>query len=63
MPPRDIFERLRQFALQVRHFCRLLPNTDEAREVAGQDQLRRILSKALTTSRQNTKRAKDFPDS
>ena len=36
MPPRDLTERTRLFALAVMVFCRRLPNTDEAREAAGQ---------------------------
>jgi len=36
MPPRDLTERTRLFALAVMLFCRQLPNTDEAREAAGQ---------------------------
>jgi len=36
MPPRDLAERTRLFALAVMVFCRQLPNTDEAREAAGQ---------------------------
>jgi four helix bundle protein len=36
MPPRDLRERTRLFALAVRKFCRRLPRTDEAREAAGQ---------------------------
>jgi four helix bundle protein len=36
MPPRDLRERTRLFALAVRNFCRRLPRTDEAREAAGQ---------------------------
>jgi four helix bundle protein len=36
MPPRDIRERTRLFALAVLAFCRRLPTTDEAREAARQ---------------------------
>ena len=36
MPPRDLIERTRLFALQIIAFCRALPRTDEAREGAGQ---------------------------
>jgi len=36
MAPRDLKERTRLFALAVRNFCRRLPRTDEAREVAAQ---------------------------
>ena len=34
MPPRDLIERTRLFALAVVRFCRTLPRTDEARETA-----------------------------
>lgn len=34
--PRDLTERTRLFALAVLSFVRRLPNTDEAREAAGQ---------------------------
>ena len=36
MPPRDLHERTRLFALSVVAFCRQLPSTREADEVAGQ---------------------------
>jgi four helix bundle protein len=36
MPPHDLYERTRLFALAVTTFCRELPNTDEARETARQ---------------------------
>ena len=36
MPPRDLHERTRLFAIAVVKFCRALPQTDEAREAAGQ---------------------------
>ena len=39
MPPRDLQERTRLFALAVVTFCRTLPDTKEAREEG--DQLRR----------------------
>jgi len=39
MPPRDLQERTRLFALAVTKFCRTLPKTDEARDEG--DQLRR----------------------
>ena len=42
MPPRDLLERTRLFALAVLTFCRTLPTTDEAQEVASQ--LRRAAS-------------------
>jgi four helix bundle protein len=34
VPPRDLIERTRRFALAVVKFCRTLPLTDEARETA-----------------------------
>ena len=36
LPPRDLIERTRQFALSVLRFCRTTPDTQEAREAAGQ---------------------------
>ena len=36
MPPRDLQERTRLFALAVIRFCRTLPETREAQEAAGQ---------------------------
>jgi len=36
MPPYDIRERTRLFAIAVVHFCRALPQTDEAKEAARQ---------------------------
>ena len=36
MPPYELKERTRLFALAVREFCRILPATDEAREAARQ---------------------------
>jgi four helix bundle protein len=36
MPPRDLFERTRLFALAVLGFCRKLPRTAEALEAAAQ---------------------------
>ena len=36
VPPYDLRERTRLFALAVVKFCRRLPNTDEAREAARQ---------------------------
>ncbi len=35
MPPRDLVERTRLFALAVVQFCRTLPRTDEAQETSG----------------------------
>src|SRR5262245_5003391 len=36
MPPHDLIERTRLFALAVLKFCRALPATDEAHETGGQ---------------------------
>jgi four helix bundle protein len=36
MAPRDLILRTRAFSLAVLKFCRTLPQTDEAREAAGQ---------------------------
>jgi four helix bundle protein len=36
VPPRDLYERTRLFALAVLAFCRQLPSTKEADEIAGQ---------------------------
>jgi four helix bundle protein len=36
VPPYELKERTRLFALAVREFCRRLPNTDEAKEAARQ---------------------------
>ena len=36
MPPWDLAERTRLFALAVQKFCRSLPDTREAQEAAGQ---------------------------
>ena len=36
MPPYDLKERTRLFALAVTQFCRTLPHTDEAQEAASQ---------------------------
>src|SRR3970040_1597096 len=36
MPPRDLLERTRLFALAVLAFCRSVPTTREAQEAAGQ---------------------------
>lgn len=36
MPPRDLLERTRLFSHAVLNFCRLLPKTDEAQEIARQ---------------------------
>jgi four helix bundle protein len=47
MPPRDLKERTRLFALAVVRFCRTLPSTDEAREAARQ------LREAANSTRSN----------
>jgi four helix bundle protein len=52
MPPRDLILRTRAFALAILKFCRRLPNTDEAREAAGQ------LRRAATGLRSNYRAAR-----
>jgi four helix bundle protein len=52
MPPRDLQERTRLFALAVIRFCRTLPHTEEAHEEG--DQLRR----AATAVRRNYRAAR-----
>jgi len=52
MPPRDLQERTRRFALAVVKFCRTLPHTKEALEEG--DQLRR----AATAVRRNYRAAR-----
>jgi four helix bundle protein len=47
MPPWDLIERTRLFALAVRKFCRQLPDNDEAREAARQ------LRRAANSTRSN----------
>ena len=47
MPPRDLKERTRLFALAVVKFCRKLPTTDEAKEAARQ------LRRAANSTRSN----------
>ena len=49
MPPRDLIERTRLFALAVTEFCRLLPHTDEAQE--GARQLRRAANSVRSNYR------------
>ena len=49
MPPRDLLERTRLFALAVLQFCRRLPGTREAQEAAGQ--LRRAANSARSNYR------------
>jgi four helix bundle protein len=52
MPPHDLIERTRLFALAVVAFCRRLPHTDEAREAAGQ------LRRAANSVRSNYRAAR-----
>ena len=52
MATRDLRERTRLFALSVLAFCRRLPNTDEAREAAGQ------LRRAANSLRSNYRSAR-----
>jgi four helix bundle protein len=52
MPPWDLIERTRCFALDVLKFCRRLPATDEAREAARQ------LRRAATSTRSNYRAAR-----
>ena len=60
MPPRDLKERTRLFALSVFTFCRTLPRTDEAQEVARQ--LRRAANSVRSTYRaaRNGRSRKEF---
>ena len=52
MPPRDLIERTRLFALAVLRFCRALPPTREAQEAAGQ------LRRAANSVRSNYRAAR-----
>ena len=52
MPPFDLIERTRLFALAVLKFCRKLPQTREAQEAAGQ------LRRAATSTRSNYRAAR-----
>jgi four helix bundle protein len=52
MPPRDLIERTRLFALSVLNFCRRLPETREAQEAAGQ------LRRAANSTRSNYRAAR-----
>ena len=52
MPPWDLIERTRHFALEVLKFCRRLPPTREAQEAAGQ------LRRAATSTRSNYRAAR-----
>jgi four helix bundle protein len=47
MPPRDLIERTRLFALAVVKFCRTLPRTDEAQDSA------RHLRRSANSTRSN----------
>jgi four helix bundle protein len=52
MPPWDLIERTRVFALSVLRFCRRLPSTPEAQEAARQ------LRRAATSARSNYRAAR-----
>ncbi len=52
MPPWDLMERTRRFALAVLQFCRRFPHTDEAQEAASQ------LRRAATSARSNYRAAR-----
>jgi four helix bundle protein len=52
VPPRDLIERTRLFALAVVRFLRTLPKTDEAREASKQ------LRKAANSARSNYRASK-----
>jgi four helix bundle protein len=52
MAQRDLTVRTRRFALMIRDFVRLLPNTDEAREAGGQ------LRRAANSLRSNYRAAR-----
>ena len=53
MPPRELLDRTRQFALGVSRFCRTFPATDEAREAARQ--LRRAANSVRSNYRASRK--------
>jgi four helix bundle protein len=53
MPPRDLIERTRLFALAVVKFCRALPKADEAQEAARQ------LRRAANSVRSNYRAARN----
>jgi four helix bundle protein len=53
MPPYELLERTRLFALAVRAFCRTLPATDEAQEAARQ--LRRAANSVRSNYRASRK--------
>ena len=52
MPPWDLIERTRLFALAVTQFCRRLPTTREAQEAGGQ------LRRAASSTRANYRAAR-----
>jgi four helix bundle protein len=52
MPPWDLLERTRRFAVDVLKFCRRLPATDEAREAGRQ------LRRAANSTRSNYRAAR-----
>jgi four helix bundle protein len=52
MPPRDLIQRTRLFALAVRAFCRKAPKTDEAQEAIRQ------LRKSANSTRSNYRAAR-----
>jgi four helix bundle protein len=52
MPPWDLIERTRCFALEVRRFCKRLPETDEAQEAGRQ------LRRAANSTRSNYRAAR-----
>jgi len=52
MPPRDLQERTRLFAIAIVNFCRTLPGTDEAQEEGRQ------LRRAATAVRRNYRAAR-----
>ena len=52
MPPLDLHERTRQFALAVARFCRTLPSTREAQEAGSQ------LRRAANSVRSNYRAAR-----
>jgi len=52
MPPRDILERIREFALAITRFLRTLPRTDEAQDAARQ------LRRAANGTRSNYRSAR-----
>jgi four helix bundle protein len=52
MPPWDLIERTRAFALEVRAFCNRLPRTDEGREAAQQ------LRRSANSTRSNYRAAR-----